>query len=97
MVSGIKKVREEEGRKTFEAEFDISGSTLTYKTMYDIAIFPENDPAVVKSFAASQGWNLDKPFILKYDAAESQKLPFPLPITANEALTKFCDLTGLVS
>ena len=65
--------------------------------MNDLVLFPENDPTLVQEFIASQNWESETPFVLKYEPDSKRKLPFPLPITIKDALTKFCNLTGLLS
>ncbi len=50
-----------------------------------LGIYPENDPEVVHNFAKSQGWDLSQ-----------VGAKWPEPVTIKDALTKFCDLSGLL-
>ena len=84
-----------EETSTFMLELDAKGAGITYETAATLAIFPENEADVVEKLAKSQGWELDKRFLLKPGVSSTTLYPFPGPMTIREALTKFCDLTGL--
>ena len=96
-VVGIKEIRETGENQTYLIDFDISKIEFQYKTMNDLLLFPENDPDVVEELARLQDWELDKDFNLKYDPEKKPKIPFPVPITIRNALTRYCDLNGLIS
>ena len=66
---------------------------MKYSTGDTFAIFAENEEQLVNQLAKFQGWNLDEKVAYK----TNKTYPFPLNITIREALTKFCDLAGLLS
>jgi len=80
---------------TLTIELDSKASGLTYTTGQILVIFPMNEESLVEKLAVSQGWELDKQFVLKY----KDPVPYPFPgiVSVREALLRFCDLTGLLS
>jgi len=98
-IISMKKIRENEQSVSYQIELNLEEAGLKYKTMDNIAIFPENDLNLVEEIAKIQEWDLDKQFVLKIKENQSAKpkIPFPMPITIREALLKFCSLTTLLS
>ncbi len=101
-ISKMKELRRSETTVTYYMEFKIEVKQMMYKPFDSFAIFPENDPKCVETIATAQGWELDRKFVLKLTAgsnpaAGTPKYPFPMPITIRDALTRFCDLNGLLS
>ena len=81
-----------------EVKYDLKDSGLTYKTAANLAIFPENSVSDVQRAAKLLGLEL-KDLIhfdreIPHEKPAQIKLPFPTPITVEDALAKFCDLTG---
>ena len=95
-VLNVEQLRQStEETSTFMIELDSKEAGMTYQTAETLAIFPENRQELVEKLANFEHWELDKKFVL-IGNDESILNPFPSPITVREALTKFCDLTGLL-
>ncbi len=81
---------------TLMLELDNKAVGVTYETAATAAVFPVNNPALVEHLAKFEGWDLDKVFVLRSASGTSMPYPFPGPTTVREALSRFCDLTGLL-
>jgi NADPH-ferrihemoprotein reductase len=96
-VIGIRELRSgtDEG-STVHVEIDVSGQeTLKYEAADNIGIIPENEHSVVESVALSLGFDLEQVFSLKAAPGHDwHGIPFPMPISVRDCLTRYCDLTG---
>jgi NADPH-ferrihemoprotein reductase len=94
---GIRELRagSQEG-STVHVEIDVSGQeTLKYQTADNLGIIPENEHSVVKSVALSLGFDLEQIFSLKAAPGHDwHGIPFPMPISIRDWLTRYCDLTS---
>ncbi|KND01448.1 uncharacterized protein SPPG_03252 [Spizellomyces punctatus DAOM BR117] len=95
------KVRIE--RHCLHVDLDISGSGLKYETGDHVGVWPVNDEEHLMRLAKALGLTeeeLDKVVILKPNkqnmAAESAKVPFPVPCTVRTALLHYLDLAAIV-
>ena len=86
-----------EETSTYMMLLDSGKAGLHYVTGETLAVFPENPPAIVETLAKAMHWDLDTKFFLKARAGSGALHPFPGPMTIRLALTKFCDLAGLLS
>eukprot|EP00937_MAST-01D_sp_MAST-1D-sp2_P003992 g3992.t1 len=89
-----------EDGSTRHLEIDVSGAEAAplarYRTADNLAILPENPPAAVHAVAKALGLSLESRFRLAAVDAFSKTLPpFPTPCTVREALSRYCDLSGL--
>jgi hypothetical protein len=88
------------GNSTRHIELDIRGTGIYYGTADDLSILPENDPAVVATFARWLGFDrdLDRWFTLepapRGPGEEAPKALFPTPTTVRRALAAYCDVNG---
>lgn len=101
-ISSIKEIRQKplDGNSTLEVLFEI-GDKLSYVTAGNLAIYPENSPEHVETFAKRAGLNLDARFVFKKNENfVGKKALMPIPngsYTVREVLTRFIDLTGPMS
>ncbi len=83
---------------TCHFEFDLRGSGLSYITADNLAVLPENEPAVVVALARSQGYRLDDWITLEPipERAADFRLPFPCPCSVNTLLSQYLDIQGIL-
>lgn len=92
----MKQLRQSsEDTATFMIELDNKSAGMVYETAGTLSVFPSNDPATVEQLAKLQSWDLNQRFVLVRQPGSTAPLPFPGPLSVREALTSFCDLTGL--
>jgi len=82
-------------RSCMHVELNVSETGLTYETGDHVAIYPENDPEIVKQAATCLGLPLSTVFTLEMPKNNTDGLEklFDDPITLKAALTKYADLT----
>nr|CAD7408535.1 unnamed protein product [Timema cristinae] len=74
-------------------EFDIEGSKMRYETGDHVAVYPQNNEALVNRLGELLGVNLDTVFTLtNTDEESSKKHPFPCPCSYRTALTYYIDI-----
>jgi len=99
-VTCVKELRTPaDGGSTKHVEIDISSATSSsdfhYMTADNLGVLPVNPPAVVESVAKALGYDLDTVFSLKAaDGHEWHGIPFPMPLTIRECLSRYLDLTS---
>lgn len=84
-----------EDGSTLRIDLDNRALNIDYRTADNFAIFPINEESLVNRLVSSQDWKLNSKFVLKYENPTAY--PFPSIVTIGEALTKFCDLSGLIT
>ena len=94
-VSTIRELRSDK-ESTVHVEVDISKAKgLSYQTADNLGVLPLNNPTIVESVAEALGYDLDQVFSLKAAGThEWHGVPFPMPLTVRDFLTRYCDLTG---
>ncbi|RHY64798.1 hypothetical protein DYB34_012507 [Aphanomyces astaci] len=78
---------------TLHLEFDIKHAGVTYATADNLAILPENDPALVTRVATALRFDEDGVVELKA-LDKAIKLPFPTPATIRTILSQYLDLNA---
>ncbi|ETV88103.1 hypothetical protein H257_01459 [Aphanomyces astaci] len=78
---------------TLHLEFDIKHAGVTYATADNLAILPENDPALVTRVATALRFDEDGVVELKA-LDKATKLPFPTPATIRTILSQYLDLNA---
>lgn len=89
---------------TIHLEIDIShpmGGDISYITADNLGVLPINTKEIVDTIARSiqfDGDGIDTTlFMLRPSLPEKwHGIPFPMPITIRECLTRYCDVTGLL-
>nr|CAD7261659.1 unnamed protein product [Timema shepardi] len=80
-------------RSCMHIEFDIEGSKMRYETGDHVAVYPQNNEALVNRLGELLGVNLDTVFTLtNTDEESSKKHPFPCPCSYRTALTYYIDI-----
>jgi NADPH-ferrihemoprotein reductase len=72
------------------------GTPLNFATGDNIVIIPKNRPSLVEEVAKQLGYDLDAMFILKPSDGTQEygfELPFPIPCSVRDFLTKYAELT----
>lgn len=90
-VIKIKELKRDPKNSALHIEMETNAS---YETACNFGIFPENDEELVRELAALQEYDLELTF--QFLPIKGRKHPFPTPLTVEEALAKYCDLTSLV-
>lgn len=98
-VQVVRELRaEEDPGSTVHVEIDISQvprDVLSYQTADNLGVLPVNEPTIVERVAKALGYDLDAIFALKASPHhEWHGMPFPMPISVRECLTRYCDLTA---
>ena len=104
-IKDMKELRQQPGEwgaSTLLVSFDLANSGLSYKTAANFAIYASNNTADVELFAKQHKLNLDQKIVFQKNpdyTGRAAKVPFPTGegISMREALTKFIDLTGILS
>jgi len=97
-LAPVKVVRELYGtnadRSCVHVEFDISGSSVHYKTGDHLGVFAENGADVVKRVAKVLKCDVDQVFRLTKpsDATASLAEPFATPLTVGAAIARYADV-----
>ncbi|ETW01203.1 hypothetical protein H310_06794 [Aphanomyces invadans] len=78
---------------TLHLEFDIKNTGVSYATADNLAILPENDPALVSRVATALRFDEDGVVELK-PLDKTTKLPFPTPATIRTILSRYLDLNA---
>lgn len=96
-ITGIRELRQKTSDgSTLHVELNSGAAGVTYKTAYNLGIYPENNPEIVAKAASVLGFDLDDVFEITQnpDAPSKGKFkhPVPSPISVKTYLTKFCDL-----
>lgn len=93
-VFAMKELRQnQDDGSTILVQISIAGTGIEYQTGQNLAVYPENDAALVRNVAEY----LKIPLEQMVDARKmpnSEELPFPQPITVAQMLTHFCDIQG---
>ena len=84
-----------DGRSCLHMEVDISGSGMSYEAGDHIAVYPQNDSALVEELGKRLEIDLDSVFMLENTDPSNKKLPFPCPCTYRTALTHYLDIAHL--
>jgi NADPH-ferrihemoprotein reductase len=96
-VSLVRELRSsQDPGSTVHMEIDVSKvKGFSYQTADNLGVLPVNDETVVKSVADALGLDLDTFFSIKAASGhEWHGAPFPMPISVNECLSRYCDLTS---
>jgi NADPH-ferrihemoprotein reductase len=80
------------GGSTRHMEIEIKGTGLTYEMADNLAVMPENNPAIVEGMADRLGLTLDQYFELTSEKGGAH--PFPNPCTVRTALSRYLDLSA---
>lgn len=96
-VTQVRELRSpQDPGSTVHVEIDVSKAKgFSYQTADNLGVLPVNDDAVVQSVADSLGYDLETVFSVKEAPGhEWHGAPFPMPISVNECLSRYCDLTS---
>ncbi len=83
-------------RQCLHIELDITGSRLRYEAGDHVAIYPQNDPAIVNRIGQLLDVDLDAQVsLINIEEDATKKNPFPCPTTFRTALSFYLDITSL--
>ena len=97
-LSSVKVVRElfskDADRSCVHVEFDISGSSVQYKTGDHLGVFAENGKDVTKRVAKALKLDVDEVFRLVKPSGAPASLaePFATPMTVGDAIARYADV-----
>eukprot|EP01137_Pigoraptor_chileana_P000700 Opistho-2@37287 len=78
-------------------ELDITGSGISYQAGDHVAVYAENDPALVDALIKRLGADANTIFSLEpMDVGGTKKRAFPLPCTYRTAFLHYLDITSIV-
>jgi NADPH-ferrihemoprotein reductase len=82
-------------RSCMHIEVDISNSKMRYDSGDHIAVYPQNDTALVNRIGELLGVDLDSVIsLVNLDEDSSKKHPFPCPCSYRTALSYYLDITS---
>jgi NADPH-ferrihemoprotein reductase len=81
-------------RSCVHVELDISDCPLSYEAGDHVAVYPRNDPEVVRALCERLGYDRSAVFQLVMDKKDGPRKRFPVYCSVDSALGYYCDLTS---